>query len=76
MTTVRAATCTKTVNLLHDVGALPFEAFNFQGYIAKRRIVEYGWEYDFATRNATATKPMPDFLLPKVRRLNSGAAMD
>jgi alkylated DNA repair dioxygenase AlkB len=50
--------------LLQDFRALTFEVFDFHGYKAKRRVIEYGWEYDFDTRNATAVKPIPDFLLP------------
>ena len=51
-------------DLLRVFESLPFEPFDFHGYIARRRIVEYGWEYDFSTRHASATKPLPDFLLP------------
>jgi alkylated DNA repair dioxygenase AlkB len=46
------------------VEQLPFAAFDFHGYIAKRRIVEYGWEYDFGTRKASRAPELPDFLLP------------
>jgi hypothetical protein len=41
---------------------LNFTSFNFQGYVAKRRIVEYGFEYDFSTRKASSTKAIPEFL--------------
>lgn len=50
--------------LLDVIQGLEFEVFDFHGYKAKRRIVEYGWEYDFDTREATAVKPIPTFLLP------------
>lgn len=50
--------------LLHCFAELEFSAFDFHGYIAKRRVIEYGWEYDFETREATAVKPIPEFLLP------------
>jgi alkylated DNA repair dioxygenase AlkB len=50
-------------DLLRIFSGLPFAPFDFHGYIAKRRIVEYGWEYDFGTRRACATRPIPDFLL-------------
>jgi DNA oxidative demethylase len=50
--------------LLARMHSLEFEAFNFQGYVAKRRIVEYGWEYDFSSRKASTTRPLPEFLLP------------
>ena len=50
--------------LLRTFETLPFEPFDFHGYIAKRRIVEYGWEYDFGSRRASATQPIPEFLVP------------
>jgi alkylated DNA repair dioxygenase AlkB len=50
--------------LVGIIRALPFEAFDFHGYKAMRRIVEYGWEYDFGSRKAASTKPIPEFLLP------------
>lgn len=50
--------------LLRIVEGLDFAPFLFQGYTAKRRIVEYGFEYDFGTRKAAAARSIPDFLLP------------
>ena len=43
---------------------LPFQAFDFHGYTAKRRVLEFGFEYDFTTRKATPTKSFPEFLSP------------
>jgi alkylated DNA repair dioxygenase AlkB len=50
--------------LLSTFGDLPFAPFDFHGYIAKRRILEYGWEYDFGSRQASAASPIPEFLAP------------
>lgn len=52
------------LDLLTIFQSLPFAAFDFHGYIAKRRIVEYGWEYDFGSRKASTTQPIPEFLFP------------
>ena len=49
--------------LLEAIRSLAFQGFDFHGYRAKRRVVEYGLEYDFSTRKATTTQPFPDFLL-------------
>lgn len=49
--------------LLAAIRNLTFEPFDFHGYTAKRRVVEYGLEYDFGTRKATATQPFPEFLV-------------
>jgi alkylated DNA repair dioxygenase AlkB len=50
--------------LLKIFGTLPFASFDFHGYIARRRIVEYGLEYDFGTRKTTRADEMPQFLIP------------
>jgi alkylated DNA repair dioxygenase AlkB len=51
-------------HLLSFFPTLDFQAFDFHGYIAKRRIVEYGFEYDFTSRQAQAARPLPHFLAP------------
>lgn len=60
-------------DLLSAIASLTFQPFDFHGYIAKRRIVEYGWEYDFGTRKASGTQPIPNFLLPLQERAASFA---
>jgi DNA oxidative demethylase len=54
--------------LLAHFRELEFRPFNFQGYVAKRRIVDYGFEYDFTSRKASETKAIPDFLKAFQRR--------
>jgi alkylated DNA repair dioxygenase AlkB len=48
--------------LLRVIGALSFRPFEFQGFTAKRRVVEYGWEYDFGSRKASQAEPVPEYL--------------
>ena len=50
--------------LLDAVRALPFREFEFQGYVGKRRVVSFGWRYDFADQKLHAASDIPDFLLP------------
>lgn len=50
--------------LLDQIASLDFQPFDFHGYIAKRRIVEYGFEYDFSSRQAQAARALPSFLDP------------
>jgi alkylated DNA repair dioxygenase AlkB len=50
--------------LIRRIEALAFQPFDFHGYIAKRRIVEYGYEYDFGSRQASAAPSILDFLIP------------
>jgi len=56
--------------------ALPFKPFEFHGYLGKRRIVSFGWRYDYAGRTLRASEPMPDFLLPLRERAGDLAGLD
>lgn len=49
--------------LLAEVRALPFREFEFHGYTGKRRVVSYGWRYDFEDRVLHRTNDIPPFLL-------------
>ena len=42
---------------------LPFKPFEFQGYLAKRRVVSFGYSYDYGDRVLKPAPEMPDFLL-------------
>jgi alkylated DNA repair dioxygenase AlkB len=42
--------------------------FRFHGYIARRRIIEYGFEYDFVSRRTSVARAISDFLKPLQRR--------
>ena len=48
---------------LRRFGGLEFHPFNYRGYIAKRNVVVYGWQYDYGTHKTSAASPIPDFLL-------------
>jgi alkylated DNA repair dioxygenase AlkB len=49
-------------SLLQHIKDLPFKEFEFQGFTGKRRIVSFGWRYDFNGGGLTKTGDMPDFL--------------
>jgi alkylated DNA repair dioxygenase AlkB len=51
------------VELLARISELPFREFEFHGYKGKRRIVSFGWHYDYSTRELRHAAEMPDFLL-------------
>jgi alkylated DNA repair dioxygenase AlkB len=42
---------------------LPFRDFEFHGYTGKRRVVSFGWRYDFAARHLQKADDIPDYLL-------------
>lgn len=49
--------------LLAHLRDLPFREFDFHGYKGKRRVVSFGWRYDFSARLLEKVDDMPDFLL-------------
>jgi alkylated DNA repair dioxygenase AlkB len=50
--------------LLNQIGPLPFREFQFHGFLGKRRVVSFGWRYDFNGGGLSKTDDMPAFLLP------------
>jgi alkylated DNA repair dioxygenase AlkB len=48
--------------MLAHVRALPFREFEFQGCTAKRRVISFGWQFDFDARRLRKVDDMPDFL--------------
>ena len=46
------------------VRELPFREFEFYGYLGKRRVVSFGWRYDFSGSGLTKAEDIPGFLLP------------
>jgi alkylated DNA repair dioxygenase AlkB len=51
-------------DLLRHVGQLPFASFEFHGFTGKRRVVSFGWRYDFADESLNSAADLPPFLLP------------
>src|SRR5215218_1422061 len=49
--------------LLKRVRSLPFRDFEFHGYTGKRRVVSFGWHYDFSGRRLQKADDIPDYLL-------------
>src|SRR5215471_8325374 len=50
--------------LLEELRTLPFRAFEFHGFLGKRRVVSFGWRYDFNGGGLQMTQAIPAFLLP------------
>ncbi|HJW78245.1 MAG: alpha-ketoglutarate-dependent dioxygenase AlkB [Microvirga sp.] len=61
--------------LVDRFAELPFRAFEFQGFLGKRRVVSFGWRYDFNLMKVEATEDMPDFLLPLRERAAAFAGL-
>jgi alkylated DNA repair dioxygenase AlkB len=50
--------------LVEHIRQLPLKEFEFHGYVGKRRVVSYGWHYDFGERRLQEVEEIPGFLLP------------
>jgi alkylated DNA repair dioxygenase AlkB len=62
--------------LVERLPALPFRAFEFQGFLGKRRVVSFGWRYDFNLMKVEKTDDMPAFLLPLRERAARFAGLE
>jgi alkylated DNA repair dioxygenase AlkB len=49
-------------HLLTRFHALEFKPFEFHGFLGKRRVVSFGWRYDFNGGGLQKTEDIPDFL--------------
>lgn len=49
--------------LVEKLAPLPFREFEFRGFFGKRRIVSFGWRYDFNVRELRQAEEIPTFLL-------------
>lgn len=49
---------------LEHIRELPFREFEFHGFVGKRRVVSFGWKYDFSNRVLLRSNDIPDFVLP------------
>ncbi|MDG2528043.1 alpha-ketoglutarate-dependent dioxygenase AlkB [Caulobacter endophyticus] len=50
--------------LIEAIAALPLAPFQFHGYQGNRRVVSFGWSYDFERGVLEPAAPIPGFLLP------------
>jgi alkylated DNA repair dioxygenase AlkB len=71
-----AFTAAEESGWLHAIEALPFKPFKFHGYLGKRRIVSFGWRYDYSRRALRSSTPMPDFIAPLRARAAAVTGVD
>ena len=60
--------------LVHHFQELEFKPFEFHGFLGKRRIISFGWRYDFSGGGLQKTNDIPRFLEP-LRRQAAAFAM-
>lgn len=62
--------------LLVHIRALEFHDMKMRGVTARRRVIQYGWNYSFENSRMTRGAPLPDFLLPLRERAAAFAKVE
>src|SRR5262245_5557215 len=62
--------------LIERLRDLPFREFDFHGFTGKRRVVSFGWRYDYSGGQLQEADEVPDFLLPLRARAASFAEVE
>lgn len=57
--------------LLTQFAELPFKEFQFRGFEGRRRIVSFGWRYDYNDHKILPADPIPTFLLEVYRTIQA-----
>ena len=57
-------TADEEAKLVAQFAGLEFREFEFHGFLGKRRVVSFGFHYDFGQAQLRRVAPIPDFLLP------------
>lgn len=63
------------LELVERIRELPLKEFEFHGYIGKRRVMSYGWHYDFSEQTLRPTDEIPPFLHPLRERAAAFAGL-
>lgn len=63
-------------SLLTIIKDLPLKNFEYEGYEGNRRVIGYGWSYDFNTHKLNKADPIPEFLYPFRDKAAAFAGMD
>src|SRR6476659_465866 len=50
--------------LVDRMAGLEFKEFEFRGFLGKRRVVSFGWQYDYNVQQLQERAVMPEFLSP------------
>ena len=61
--------------LLDAVSSLEFKPFEFKGFLGNRRVIAFGWRYDFNDSSLKRVADIPAFLLPLRERAAQAAGV-
>lgn len=62
--------------LAGQIRRLPLREFEFHGYAGKRRVLSFGWHYDFADGRLHPAEEIPSFLLGVQQRAAAFAGLE
>lgn len=62
-------------SLVREIAHLPLKPFEFRGYEGRRRVVSFGWRYDFGDMTMHEAEPIPAWLAPVRDRAASFAGL-
>lgn len=57
--------------LIGRIAALPLKPFQFGQYEGKRRVASFGFSYDYTLRRLQEAEPIPDWLEPVLKRVET-----
>jgi alkylated DNA repair dioxygenase AlkB len=59
--------------LIGHISALPLQPFQFGAYEGKRRVLSFGWRYDYGERKLKQAEAIPAWLTPFIARIEAFA---
>jgi alkylated DNA repair dioxygenase AlkB len=62
--------------LVAEIQRLPLKEFEFHGFSGKRRVVSFGWQYDFNRAELREAAAVPEFFRPVRERAARFAGLD
>jgi len=62
-------------NFAEQFALLPFAPFEFHGFQGRRRVVSFGWRYDYAGRQIRPAAELPELLVPLRERATQVAEL-
>jgi hypothetical protein len=68
-----AITVDEEAAFIEQLTVLPFKEFQFHGFEGKRRVVSFGWRYDFSEHKLSKADPIPAFLMDSYIKVQSAS---
>ena len=62
--------------LVAEIEQLPFKEFEFHGFSGRRRVVSFGWQYDFNQAKLHQAAAIPEFVRPLREKAARFAGLD